>query len=106
MTDDDQLQPYIAVLRLPNPTPCVYAHCCKTDAHLTKLIVPASFHHDHDRPWPTCCAARYVALNVLVFDEELAAVEARVRQMAEARVDAVIVQVREREAAGQALRGF
>ncbi|GLC64650.1 Peptidase U32 [Pleodorina starrii] len=34
----------------------------------------------------------FVALNVLVFDEELAAVEARVRAMAEAGVDAVIVQ--------------
>lgn len=38
-------------------------------------------------------ACRYVALNVLVFDEELPAVEERVRQMAQARVDAVIVQV-------------
>ena len=36
----------------------------------------------------------YVALNVLVFDEELAEVQQRVRQIAAAGVDAVIVQVR------------
>jgi collagenase-like PrtC family protease len=36
----------------------------------------------------------YVALNVLVFDEELGALEARARQIARAGVDAVIVQVR------------
>jgi len=35
----------------------------------------------------------YVALNVLVFDEELRRLEQRVRQIAEAGVDAVIVQV-------------
>ncbi|GFR48190.1 hypothetical protein Agub_g10043 [Astrephomene gubernaculifera] len=34
----------------------------------------------------------FVALNVLVFDEELPALESRVRSMAEAGVDAVIVQ--------------
>lgn len=34
----------------------------------------------------------FVTLNVLVYDSELADVEARVRQMAEAGVDAVIVQ--------------
>lgn len=34
-----------------------------------------------------------MTFNVLVFDEEMAAVEARVRQMAQAGVDAVIVQV-------------
>ena len=35
----------------------------------------------------------YVVLNVLVFDEELSRLEARVRQIAAAGVDAVIVQV-------------
>lgn len=35
----------------------------------------------------------FVAMNVLVFDDELPLVEERVRQMAEAGVDAVIVQV-------------
>lgn len=35
----------------------------------------------------------YVVLNVLVFDEELQRMEQRVRQVAEAGVDAVIVQV-------------
>lgn len=35
----------------------------------------------------------YVALNVLVFDEELERLEERVRQIAAAGVDAVIVQV-------------
>lgn len=35
----------------------------------------------------------FVTLNVLVFDEELPAVEQRIRAMAEAGVDAVIVQV-------------
>lgn len=35
----------------------------------------------------------YVALNVLVFDEELPRLEARARQIAAAGVDAVIVQV-------------
>jgi hypothetical protein len=34
-----------------------------------------------------------VTLNVLVFDEELPLVEERIRQMAQAGVDAVIVQV-------------
>lgn len=34
----------------------------------------------------------YVALNVLIFDEELPALEARARQIAAAGVDAVIVQ--------------
>jgi collagenase-like PrtC family protease len=36
----------------------------------------------------------FVTLNVLVFDEELPLVEERIRQMAQAGVDAVIVQVR------------
>jgi hypothetical protein len=35
----------------------------------------------------------FVVLNVLVFDEELPALEERVRQVAAAGVDAVIVQV-------------
>ena len=35
----------------------------------------------------------FVAMNILVFDEELADVEDRARAMAEAGVDAVIVQV-------------
>lgn len=35
----------------------------------------------------------YVAMNILVFDEELADVEDRARAMAKAGVDAVIVQV-------------
>ena len=35
----------------------------------------------------------YVTFNVLVFDEELSSVEQRVRTIAEAGVDAVIVQV-------------
>lgn len=35
----------------------------------------------------------FVAMNVLVFDDELPLVEERVRQMAKAGVDAVIVQV-------------
>lgn len=35
----------------------------------------------------------YVTFNVLVFDEELAAVEDRLRQLAHAGVDALIVQV-------------
>lgn len=34
----------------------------------------------------------YVAMNVLVFDEELPRAEARIHQMAAAGVDAVIVQ--------------
>jgi collagenase-like PrtC family protease len=42
----------------------------------------------HDRD-----AKGYVVLNVLVFDEELQRMEERVRQVAQAGVDAVIVQV-------------
>ncbi len=38
----------------------------------------------------------FVTFNVLVFDDELAAVEQRLRQMAAAGVDALIVQVRGR----------
>jgi hypothetical protein len=45
----------------------------------------------------------YVALNVLVFDEELPTLEARVRQIAAAGVDAVIVQV---GASGWGLQGW
>lgn len=41
--------------------------------------------------WP--CPQGFVAFNILVFDEELSAVEARVAAMARAGVDAVIVQV-------------
>lgn len=38
------------------------------------------------------CGCRYVTMNVLVFDAEMQRVEERVRQMATAGVDAVIVQ--------------
>jgi hypothetical protein len=44
----------------------------------------------------------YVVLNVLVFDEELARLEQRVRQVALAGVDAVIVQVGGQGGAGTA----
>lgn len=76
-----------------NTTPLTFRSTLRLDSRRVRapLLLPLLCCHH-------CNFARFSrnfqALNVLVFDNELAAVEERVRTMAEAGVDAVIVQAR------------